>query len=71
MDDEGQEQAPTLAEATTLANQAITDLNTLITSNGSDTSGATSVTNLQAVKNDIVELENILTQVVQDAQTGA
>lgn len=70
MDDEGQEQPATLAEATTLANQAITDLNTLISDNTADPTGKQSLADLQTIKNDIVELENILTAFNQQSRGG-
>lgn len=71
MDDQGQEQPSTLAEVTVLANQAITDLNALITDNGSDPTGNLSLTQLQAVMNDCVQIRNILTAFVQSQLTGA
>ena len=70
MDDEGQEQPQTLAEVTVLANQAITDLNTLISQNGTDLTGNSSLTTLQTVKNDISELENVLSAFIEIASTG-
>ena len=70
MDDEGQEQPQTLTEVTALANQTITDLNTLISQNGTDLTGNSSLTTLQAVKNDIAELENILSAFIEIASTG-
>lgn len=70
MDDQGQEQPQTLAEVTTLANQAITDLNTLIASNSSDLTGNTSMQNLQTVKNDVAEVENILSAFIEAQSTG-
>lgn len=61
---------PTLANVTTLVQQLITDANTMVTSNGSDSTGATSETNLEAIKGDVRSIQNLLTGYIQSTQYG-
>lgn len=71
MDDQGQEQPASLAECTTLCNQAITDLNTLISLNGSDLTGQSSLNQVQVVANDLNQIRNILSSFINVQVTGA